>query len=794
MIFRTANLQRVLFKTILSAVTVVAASGALAAVEPPALWLTAPPSAGRPAAPSDFLDSLHGAIRPLICKYDGSTLTNVSAPADAGQWNCSLRADKTADGGLALAVAFKLETGAADSTGVAVAFDFSRWSQTNYVFAPAMLYDGNRFRIVPMGYPPYLHDPAQRPLDMPVTTTDVLHLNAGASPGLVEMKTFNCSTPAMGFFSPADRRGFLLLAEPGTRLGVSGMLLQEDPAAGRMAFVVSAPGVRRLRYSMCGRAPSGDAGARWAAGDELTLKFRLYNFPAANLPAFFTRFFDVRKALTGSNAVHNVTPFSAAADILAAHHDLRKWQENEKFGYYSNRPGNASPFAHQIGWSGVPVYSHAAFLNATPERLRRGSRSLDYLVTAQAPSGLFYAMDHNGEPIGDEFGKMEQHRSVALIRRSGEALGFGLRQLELLRARGQADKIKPEWERMFRRCAEGLLQLQATCGQFGQFVDVDTGKVEINGSTAGSACISGLALAAKYFNDPKYLQAAEKAGEFYYQRDLARGYSGGGPAEILQAPDSESAYNLCDAYMALYDLTGKTLWRDHAGDAIHLLATWMVSYDYAFPPNSSLGRTGVKAAGSIFASSQNNHSAPGLYIHSGDFLLKYFRATGDARVAELYRDTCHNVVQYLNTRHNPLQPGAPEGFATERVQLSDWEGGDFGQIPNGDSNMAWETLIELTCLQNPGIYLNTDDARLLVLDHVEASTIKREGGRITLRVFNPTPYDANIAILAESSKQAEKPLDSAACLRWPRLQVQSGATATVVVSPDGAIAPAPHTS
>jgi hypothetical protein len=726
-----------------------------------------------------FLQSIAGRVRPLVCQYRDSALASAVPTGAARGWTCCLQAQKQGEDCLDLSVCFALKEGKAAFSGVAVAFDFAGWTTENYVFAPGMIYDGNRFRIYPIGYPPYIHDPRMRPLDMPITVTNILHLSNEKKPGKVEMKTFNGATPAMGFWDRAKKRGFLVLLEPETKLGVSGMIMEENPQTKQMSFVVSAPGVRSCCYAMCGRAPSGDQGAAFEAGDEITLKFKVYSFAAADIPAYYAKFFEERKALTGPNTYRDVTPYSAAADMLAAWHDQTKWRENCGGYYFGNNYGQ---YAFQIGWSAIPIYSHAAFANPSPERLRRGAATLDYLTRAQAKTGLFCAILRDGHRMGDAFGKAEEQPDISMVRRSGETLQFGIQQLDLLRDQGQP--VKPEWEAMFRRCADALVKVFERYGQFGQFIDIETGEMQINGSTGGSACVGGLAWAWRYFHEPQYLEAAEKSGRFYYAQHLAKGYCGGGPAEILQSPDSESAANLCEAYMALYEATGEDEWLDRARLALHTLASWMVSYDYNFPKGYALERVGVKATGTIFASSQNNHSAPGLYILSGDFALKFYRATGDNRVAEMYKDMVHNVVQYMHTKHNPIQPGQPDGLTTERVQLSDWEGAGNGNIATGDSNMAWETLVELTVLQNPGVYLNTDTNDLLVLDHVQAKVVSKDAQGTILEFVNTTPYDAQVKVLAESTEEARKPLACTACLHWPKVAVKSGETKRIKVGAD----------
>jgi hypothetical protein len=513
----------------------------------------------------------------------------------------------------------------------------------------------------------------------------------------------------------------------------------------------------------------------------------VYNFEAADMAAFYEKVFNVRKALSGANAYSCVTPYSAAADRILEHHDADKWFENGDHGYYCNRP-DTRPFSSQIGWSGVPIYGFPEMIAETPERLRRVCLSLENVVfNAQGKSGLFYAMNLNGELFGDTFRQMAQRRSIAMSRRSMDVLYYGLQTFELMKQRGHGEMIKPAWEKSLRACADGLVKVWKDYGQFGQFIDVETGKMDINGSTAGCAAGSALALASRYFNEPRYLEVAEAATRMYYERDFLKGYAGGGAAEILQSPDSQAPWDMVESCIALYEITGKTEWLDRAKFATHLLATWMVSYDYQFPKGTAMQRAGTHAAGGIFASSQNNCSTPGYYILSGDFLLKLFRATGDRRYAEMYKDQSHNVVQYVGAPHNPLRHES--GYVTERVQLSDWEGDNIGSVSYGDSNLAWETLAALTCLENPGIYLHTDDDTLLVMDHVEVEvvdSISRLGAK-KLRIKNPTDYDATVSIFAESARHAKTPLGWGAYDKWPKVKIKAGETQTVSFSEDGIV-------
>lgn len=745
-----------------------------------------------------FLNLLNGRIRVLGCEYDGAKLKNTSAietgkmNGSRSNWSCELQSvhvpgNKEA---MDLSFTFILKKGNLKSSGTAVAFDFTNWSVENYILAPAAIYNANRYRILPVQYPPYVYDSKDKPLDMPVTITNVLHLNRDETPGKIEMLTGSCSTPLLSFYNPKEKRGWIMLATQSTSLGNSGLMIQEDLSRKRATFVLSAPGVREYRYVMTGFTKSTDQPADFKANDELKLKMRIYNFAAKDLQAFYDKVFTIRKDLSGAAVYRNVAPFSAINEIILDHHDKTKFYEDNKYGYICSEPKGDQPYWHlQAGWGGVPAFSYPQVIQPTPERLRRITKSFEVLKIMQGKTGLTHGIFMKGEFFGDNFREKEKNRHIAMVRRNGEMLFFGIQSLELFKMQGKASAIKPEWEEMFKKQADGIVQIWKDYGQFGQFIDVETGKMDVNGSTAGAVCITGLVLAAEYFNNPGYLKIAEEAGRYYYNRDLVKGYAGGGPAEILQGQDSEAAYDITEAYTTLFEKTGNREWLKYARDAAALFSTWTVSYDYKFPTGSVMHRIDARSTGAVWASIQNAHGAPGMYILSGNFLLRLYRATGDKRYMELLKDIAHNVVQYTTTEKNPVVPKAVPGSVSERVNLSDWEGAENigGSIPEGDSNMAWGIVTSLTITQNPGIYLRFDTGDLFVFDNIEATITKRDKKYITLRITNPTPYDGKISLFSEDSKMALKALDRYAFVKWPKVEVKSGETKEMIVAFDGKI-------
>ena len=91
------------------------------------------------------------------------------------------------------------------------------------------------------------------------------------------------------------------------------------------------------------------------------------------------------------------------------------------------------------------------------------------------------------------------------------------------------------------------MRLWDAYGQVGHFVDVETGDLCIGGSTSGAIVPGGLALAYKTFNCRKYLEVAQQLAEKFYNDFVLKGYTTGGPAEILSSPDSESSYALLES-------------------------------------------------------------------------------------------------------------------------------------------------------------------------------------------------------------------------------------------------------
>jgi hypothetical protein len=733
----------------------------------------------------------HDQMRLLACWYDGAKLaasqefTNGVLQTVSNRWTCDVQEQPLTDEPDArdLTATFRLAYVAEKSAGVAVAFDFAGWSTNHYVLIPASIYNGNRLRTVPRGYNAGLDRSDYYCKDLALTQTSVPRLSVEAcTTSKLEVSTCNAATPAVCFFDPANKRGFILLAEQAARdaagdfirkangeIRDNAFVVEESADRSHATVVVSAPGVREMKPEFVGFSASADRGMDLKAGDEIVLHLRVYSFVTPDIPGLLEKFMSVRKALTGPNQPRNLVPASQVETWMTDRIDGRFFNSPTAKFYC---PENAAWIA--FGWIGgwIDTFPMLALGDAT--HLERVRETFDYGLKAQEPSGYFhYAIDANGNVTF-----RDSAPDMNLARTSGDTLFWMIKQFELLRAQGRGNAIKPEWETAMKKLADAMVVTWKKDGQWGKLINVKTGEVGEYNTTGGAMIIGGLALAADYFKNPAYQKVAVDAAKYYYQRDFVQqGFTTGACADILQNAESETAAGFMTALMALYETTGDRQWLEKSRNLANLLATWTVSYDYELPKFTELGGLGAKLAGAVWASTQNKHAAPGICCSSGDPLFKIFRATGDVRYAELMRDIVHAHAESIR----------PGGYTNERLTYCDAD----SRGSRGSSVTGWnECNGALMALELPGIYLQTDADKFYVFDSIEAEVVKRDVAGVTFTVTNPTKYPAHISVLAESSAQAGQPLGYTAFLRWPHLELLAGRSGMWRADAHGNLAPA----
>jgi len=706
---------------------------------------------GVPVAVSAWLGQYRDAQRTGLCETAVGTVSFAG-----GRWGVALSGAglPVEPDGCRLALAARLEEGGAVNVGAGLSVSFSAWSRDHYVLVPGFAYAGNRFESIPVAYSPrYPADHAGPQARL--VLSDVPRLEIGEGRSAMDWKCGDASIPAVGVIDRHRAEGWLLLVETEcTHGGEVGFSIEESNDRRRAHLHVSVPGVRPIRYRhMERRARSADCGATLRMGDELRLVVRIWSFPAEDVHALFARLFVVRN-LAGCAEKPRGPTWSQASRWVEDHYNRDLWDETNGLYRTDSRPDSRN--VYQTGWCGGLIAQYALSClgreTSTWRRVRRHFANALSAGVAQ-PSGLLYGKFAPARGWEADFRFEEERRpwtrGWTLIRRQGDALWYLLRFFEACEHRGEP--VPPGWDATVRRLAATLATIWTQSGQFGHFVDQTSGQIRVGNSASGALIPGALVAAARRYGEERWMQTAQEAAAGLVADFLDRGVTTGGPADAMQCPDSESAAALLESLVALWEATGGADWLARAEQAAWHLASWVMPYDYPFPPATLFGRLGLRTTGTVFANVQNKHAAPGICTHSGLGLIKLFRATGNRRYLQLAAEIAGSLTQFVSQPDRPLVAAdgrpLPSGWINERVNTSDWDD-NLGGIFFGP---CWcEVSLLLTALEIPGVYGQVDTGLVVALDAVAAAW----RGRGELLLTNPSAFEAEVTVLVETVADA----------------------------------------
>lgn len=720
---------------------------------------TSPPTTAENAAPAleRSLKSIEATLTVVLQQYENQTLVQSAAAAPGGEmrvalaggaWSIEAPVRPSADAdGAKLDLRAELREGSVEQVAFGVEIQLADWSREHYLLMPAAVYAGNRFSVHATHRMEGL--PELGPTPQIIMGPNVPRLNIHDGPSRVQMLSGDLSFPAIAIHFPTLQRGLIVTTVATTPIGYTSLALFENDDRTAATIRILAPGVREGgRYN--GR-PCNDRAADWRAGDRVELPIEFQAFDAPDMQAVYDRLFDIRATMRLPRRTHHEIPFSEVWRIQERKFNEQNWVE--KYGYYSVGMRESRPQDWQSGWVGGPNILPALLGAGDATTFRRALRTFDFLCDgALTASGFLRGSFHEG---------VWSDNPRTLLRYSGDSLYCLLQSFAILRHRNEP--IHAPWERLVRSLAEGFVRLWERYGQFGHHVRAHRDELAIGGTCTAALAIGGLARASEWFKDHRYLDVAIAAATYYNEQFIARGITNGGPGDIIQAPDSESCFGLLDSYVTLYEITLDDRWLQVARQVAHQAATWVVNYDFPFPPGSTFAKLGMLTDGTVYANVQNKHSAPGICTLSGDSLLKLFRATGDRRYLDLLRSIAHAIPQYMSREDRPIidrrpnqrWPIMPAGWINERVNMSDWEVRNdpteeigVGEIFGGST---WsEGAMLLTYAELPGIYAQPDTRLLCVFDHVTAEWT----GPNEISVTNLTKFDATVKVMVESSHAA----------------------------------------
>jgi hypothetical protein len=679
--------------------------------------------------------------------------SDFSAMIADGSIQASPRFVKKGPGHHLIECPYRVKDGICHNITLSLEFCFEEWSEDNWVFLPACVYAGNRFP-KDQGRQGIPHSPEADPHNW-VKLSSAPHLSYGKGSSRLQVLTGDCATPCVGVYFPKTKGGFLLLTDQGTDHGDHALEVAESDDRHFARILLKSPGVREGgKYNYQGDL--GDRPMTLNAGEFFILRAVGHTFQAESPEDLYARFVRVRKELAPVRERAEL-PFASAFRLIERKHQRDNWVEEH--GYWSVGMRESPPQNFQTGWVGGPNTVWPLMIRGDGHSYHCALRNWDFILQSATPSG-FVANRFDGTVWRDK-----DH--PCYLRYSADTLYFFMKTLLHLRVGPPHVEPKPAWLNFARNLTDAFVRMWHEAGHLGHYADAQSGSVHLGSSCAAALAPGGLALAARYFENPQYREVAEAAARRYRDHFLAQGLTNGGPGDIYQNVDSESAAALLESFVVLMEESdGKTEWVEAAKRAAAYSATWVTSYDFRFPPHSTFGKLDMLTTGTVWANVQNKHAAPGICTLSGASLLKLWRATGDNVWLDLIRDIARCLPQYVSRSDRPIPDTRlgkrwtvmPSGWVNERVNLSDWEvrGQPWEEIGVGEifGGSCWsEPAILNTIAEVPGIVLDTETLEITVIDHVFAQIVHAAPETLTLRVTNPTAFEAAPTLLEENAKE-----------------------------------------
>lgn len=382
-------------------------------------------------ASTQSLKSISDDLVPFITRFEGSQVKNkILLPLKDGEtvktdegaeWSLSVHTQNVPDDPNATdyELTWKLEKGNSKSVSVGIDFTFRNWSVDNYVFVPAIVYDGNRFEVKNIDYPPYWYEKNEWRKDMPTTTTVQPTLGKkGSGAAKIELTTGNATTPLMAFYDPNKSLGWMVQTTQGNSNGNHGLTIAENGTKTESVFSITSPAVREKRAVGSGFAESGDKAANYRQGDAVSIRFRTYTFPAKSLNDLYRNFLKVRKGYNPVNRKEEL-PFSEAWKLVNNLYQTERWDEDIDMYWLSKVGANASwNFIWQLGWCGGGQNTLPIMMKGGEQGTERAKKNIEVIISkSQARSGFFNAYGDGKEFVSFGFGSPLKTMNHWFVRR-----------------------------------------------------------------------------------------------------------------------------------------------------------------------------------------------------------------------------------------------------------------------------------------------------------------------------------------------------------------------------------------
>ena len=346
--------------------------------------------------------------------------------------------------------------------------------------------------------------------------------------------------------------------------------------------------------------------------------------------------------------------------------DLGTWCETFEVGWAGQNFLNARMLAlRALGFAAAAPASGGPAAEPPPlpdpDLLEKAVGVFDAFVATQRPNGLLHRC------YNDNFleGALERRPTDAC--NMGWAAAEAVRMARLLRAHGID---RPEYVDFARRICGFFADHWSDEWGFGKRWRVDGTPLERDG-TIGGFLLPALTELCDETGERRWLDAALRASDFYFARDLDRFLCTAGAIDC-QCIDKETAWPFVFGSLALYRATGDRKHLERAEKAAWYFLSWMFFFDTVAEPGSDFAKYGYRTSGGTAVSLEHQCIDPWGAIIVPD-LVELADATGNGDFREFARLLWANSLQgvtrrlgdFIHDRQRPIG-SQNEGFCQAR--------------------------------------------------------------------------------------------------------------------------------
>ena len=271
--------------------------------------------------------------------------------------------------------------------------------------------------------------------------------------------------------------------------------------------------------------------------------------------------------------------------------------ERMKYEYWTDLGTFCQTF--EIGWAGqnflnARMLAVRAVRNNEPDLLEKCIGIFDAFIQTQYPSGLLHTCyNHNFDE-----NKLERRKPDVCNMAWGAA--EAVRMYRFLKENGME---KPEYMVFAQKICDFFINNWSDEWGFGKRWYVD-GRPHDKAGTIGGFMIPALTEMYRETSAQKYLDAALKASDFYFTRDMDRFECTAGAIDCY-CIDKETAWPLVNGSLHLYHITGDRLHLERAEKAAYYFTSWMFFFDGIYGPETDFSKYGYHTTGGTIVSAEH---------------------------------------------------------------------------------------------------------------------------------------------------------------------------------------------